>query len=62
MSQTGLAFVGSEFDIFARKPVQHAINETNEVVSKSIPSVDHSELEFLTPADYDTYVNPDIKL
>jgi hypothetical protein len=32
MSQSDLAFVSSEFDIFAPKPVQHAIQETNVVV------------------------------
>jgi len=61
MSQTDLAFF-SEFDIFAPKPVQHAIHETNVVVYKPISSVDQSDLEFLIPADYDTYIDPDIKL
>jgi hypothetical protein len=61
MSQTDLAFV-SEFDTFASKPVQHAIHETNVVVYKPIASVDQSDLEFLIRADYDTYVDPDIKL
>jgi len=58
MSQKDLAFVSSEFDIFARKPVQHAIHETNVVVYKPIASIDQSDLEFLIPADYDTYVDP----
>ena len=62
MSQTDLAFVSSEFYIFARKPVRHAIQETNVVVYKPIASVDQSDLEFLIPADYDTYIDPDIKL
>jgi hypothetical protein len=62
MSQTDLAFVSSEFDIFAPKPVQHAIQETNVVIYKPIASVNQSDLEFLIPADYDTYVDPDIKL
>ena len=51
-----------EFDIFPRKPVQYAIQETNVVVYKPIASVDQSDLEFLIPADYDTYIDPDIKL
>jgi len=62
MSQTDLAFVSSEFDIFAHKPVQLAILETNVVHYKPIASVDYSDLEFLIPADYDTYIDPDTKL
>jgi len=62
MSQTDLAFVSSEFDIFAPKPVQRAIQETNVVVYEPIASIDQSDQEFLIPADYDTYVDPDIKL
>ena len=58
MSQTDLAFVSSEFDIFARKPVQLAMQETNVVHYKPIASVDQSDLEFLIPADYGTYVDP----
>jgi len=61
MSQRDLAFVSSEFDIFASKPVQHAIQETNVVVYKPIASVNQSDLEFLIPADHDTYVDPEIK-
>ena len=62
MSKTDLAFVSSEFDIFAPKPVQLAIQETKLVHYKSIASVDQRDLEFLIPADYDTYIDPDIKL
>ena len=62
MSQTDLAFVSSKFDIFAPNPVQLAIQETKVVPYKPIASVDQSELEFLIPADYDTYIDPDIKL
>jgi len=54
--------VSSEFDTFARKPVQLAIQETNVVHYKPIASVDQSDLEFLIPADYDTYIDPNIKL
>ena len=55
-------FVSSEFDIFARKPVQESILETLDVVYKPIASVDRSDLEFLIPADSETYIDPDIKL
>jgi hypothetical protein len=56
-----LTLASSEFDIFAPKPVQNAINDTYEVVYKPLASIDQSDLEFLIPADLDTYVNPDIK-
>ena len=55
-------FVSSEFDIFARKPVQESILETLDVVYKPIASVDQSDLEFLIPADSETYIDPDIKV
>jgi len=61
MPQTELDFASSEFDVFARKPVQNAILETKEVVYNPIVSVDQTDLEFLIPED-DTFVDPDIKL
>ena len=54
--------VCSEFDIFARKPVQESILETLDFVYKRIAPVDQSDLEFLFPADNETYIIPDIKL
>jgi hypothetical protein len=62
MSQSDLAFVSSEFDVIAPKPVQHAIQELNVTVCKSIAPTDQSDLEFLIRADSDTYVDPDIKI
>jgi hypothetical protein len=64
MPQTELLpeFTSSEFDVFARKPVQNAILDTNVVVYNPISSVDQTDLEFLIPEDNDTYVDPDIKL
>ncbi|GFG40884.1 hypothetical protein Cfor_11566, partial [Coptotermes formosanus] len=56
------AFVSSEFDIFAAKPVQECVLETTEVVYKPIASVDQSDFEFLIPADNETYMDLDIKL
>ena len=32
------------------------------MVYKAIASIDQSDLKFLIPADYDTYVDPDIKI
>jgi hypothetical protein len=54
--------MSSEFDIFAAKPVQESVLETTEVVYKPIASVDQSDLEFLIPADSETYKDLDIKL
>jgi len=48
-------FVTTEFDIFAHKPVQTAILETNVVHNKPIARVDQSDLEFLIPADNETH-------
>ena len=55
-------FVSSEFDIFSRKTVQESILETLGVVYKPIASVYQSDLEFLIPADNETYIDPDIKI
>ena len=54
--------MSSEFDTFARKSVQLAIQEINVVHYKPIASVDQSDLEFLIPVDYEMYIDPDIKL
>jgi len=62
MSQTDLAFVSSEFDIFAHKPVQLAILDTKVLHFKPVASVDQSDLEFLVPADFDTYIDTEFKL
>ena len=55
-------FISSEFDIFARKPVQESVHETVDLVYKPIASVDQSDLDFLIPADNETYIDPDIKV
>ena len=55
-------FITSEFDIFAHKPVQTAILETNVVHYKPIATVDQTDLEFSIPADNETYIDLDIKL
>ena len=53
-------FVRSEFDIFARKPVQESVPETLGVVYNPIASVDHSDLEFIIPAHNERYIDADI--
>jgi hypothetical protein len=64
MSAAGAAaeFESSEFDIFASKPVQTAVRETNVVHYKPIASVDQNDLEFSIPEDHDTYIDLNIKL
>jgi hypothetical protein len=54
--------VSTEFDIFAQKPVQKAIQETIEVTYKPIATIDQTDLEFNIPADTDTYVDTNIHL
>jgi hypothetical protein len=54
--------VSSEFHIFAPKPVQTSVQETIETVFRPIASVDQSDLEFLIPAEHDTYIDLNIKL
>ena len=54
--------VSSEFDIFAPRSVHSSILNTTEVINKPLASVDQSDLEFLIPADNDTYIDPNIKL
>jgi hypothetical protein len=55
-------FVNTEFDIFAHKPVQVAIIETNAFHYNPIATVDQNDLEFSIPADNETYIDLDIKL
>jgi hypothetical protein len=55
-------FVSSEFDIFARKPVQTAIRKTKVLQYKTIASVDKSDIDFSITEDHDMYIDLDIKL
>ena len=55
-------FLSSQFDTFAKKPVQESVHETVDVVYKPIASVDRSDLEFLIPTNNKTYIDPDIKV
>ena len=36
--------------------------ETTETIYKPIASVDKTDIEFLIPADSDTYIDPNVKL
>jgi len=55
-------FVTTDFDIFAHKPMQTAILETNAVNYKPIATVDQNDLEFFIHVDNETYIDLDIKL
>jgi len=54
--------VGTEFDIFVRKPKQSTTVETSETIYRPIASVDKTDIEFVIPGDSDTYVDLDLKL
>ena len=53
--------VGTEFDIFATRPVQTSTLETTETAYKPIASLDQSDLEFLITAYHDTYIDLNIQ-
>jgi len=53
--------LSSEVDIFAPRPIQTSVVDTTEVTYKPIASAEESDLEFLIPADNDTYVDLNIK-
>jgi len=56
------SFLGTEFDIFGRKPKQSSTVETNEMIYRPIASVDQTDIEFVIPGDSDKYVDVDLKL
>ena len=57
-----IATVSSEFEIFAHTSIQTCVLGTTEATYKPIAPVDQNYLEFLIPADSDTYIDIDIKL
>ena len=56
------SYVGTEYDIFVRKPKQSSIVETNKTIYRPIASVDQTDIELVIPGDSDTYVDLDLKL
>jgi len=56
------SYVGTEFDIFVRKPKQSSTVETNETIYRPIVPFDQRDIEFVIPGDSDTYVDLDLKL
>jgi hypothetical protein len=61
-SAAAAAYVSSDFDIFAGRPIQSSILETVETRYKPIAPLDESDLEFVIPADNESYVDLDNKL
>ena len=56
------SYVGTEFDIFVRKPKQSSTVEINETIYRPIASVVQTDREFVIPGDSGTYVDLDLKL
>ena len=52
----------TEFDIFATRPVQTSTIDAIDTAYKPIACLDQSDLEFLIPADLDTYIDLNIQL
>ena len=59
---TAVSFVVTEFDIFAPKLIQSAVLETTDTVYKPLASLNQDDLEFLIPADPETYIDLDIEV
>ena len=57
-----LSYMGTEFDIFAPKSRQVAVEGTTETIYIPIASIDQSDIEFLIPGDSETYIDLDLKL
>ena len=62
MSAADILTVSSEFDIFAHKQIPTSVLDTIEIVYIPIAPVEESDLEFLIPADTDTYIDLDSNL
>ena len=56
------SYISTEIHLFARKARQDRCVETIQTIYKPIASVDQTDIEFLIPADSDTYIDPNIHL
>jgi len=56
------SYISTEFDLFGRKARQAGCLEKTETIYMPIASVDQTDIEFLIPADSDTYIDASIKL
>ena len=54
--------IRSEFDIFARRPLQTAVVSSRVTHYKPIAPVNQSDLEFVIPGDGETYVDLNIHM
>jgi hypothetical protein len=45
-----LSFVGTDFDIFAPKPIHLGVEATVDAIYRPVASVEQSDLEFHIPA------------
>jgi hypothetical protein len=61
-SETDMASVNAELDIFAPKVVQESVQEIIEVTYKPIATIDQSDLEITIPADSDFNIDSDINI
>ena len=55
------SYMGTEFDIFAPKPRQIAVEGTFETIYKPIVSIDQTDIEFLISGDSETHIDLDLK-
>jgi len=55
-------FLGTDFDIFAPKPIQVGVLETADTIYKPLASLNQDDLEFLIPSEPETYIDLDYKL
>jgi hypothetical protein len=61
-SETHMATINAEFDLFAPKVVQSGVQEILEVTYKPIATNDQSDLELNAPTDSDYYIDSDIHI
>jgi hypothetical protein len=54
--------VGTEFDVFEKKPVQTGVPEKIETWYNPISSINQNDLEFLKTGDPETYIDMRIKI
>jgi hypothetical protein len=62
VSETDMASVNAEFDIFAPKLVQADVQKIVEVTYKPKATIEQSDLEFTITADSNFYIDPDIHI
>ena len=60
--RVAMEFVSTDFDIFASRPIQSSILETTEARYSPIAPVGQSDLEFVIPAENESYIDLNLKL